>query len=331
VTDLSVVVVCWNTRELALACLDTVAREVGTGAAPGPGPAGLVVETLLVDNGSSDGTSDAVRERHPWAVVVELAENLGFAGGSNAGLTRARGRIVLLLNSDAAVTRAAVRECVSFLDAHPRAGIAGPQLLHSDGRLQNSVHAFPSLWTELVPTPLLEWAWPRRYPSKRRPSTGPVPVEAVLGAALFIRREAIEQVGPLDDGYFFFLEETDWCWRMAEAGWGVWHLPAARMTHLSGASSKQVDSTRTRIEFHRSLYRFFRLRRGRWALAAVVVLRVLKNALPLLAPPLGPRQRRRWRDRVSVLGWHLRGCPADAGLAGRARFLAREGDGRPIR
>jgi GT2 family glycosyltransferase len=144
-------------------------------------------------------------------------------------------------------------------------------------------------------------------------------VEAVLGAALFVRREVLDRVGPLDDGYFFFLEETDWCWRMREAGYRVRHVPGARMQHLSGASSKRVASTRTRIEYHRSLYRFVRRHRGRAALAALVAVRVLENALPLAVPPFGPRGRERWRDRVAVLAWHVRGCPAGAGLEGLAR------------
>ena len=317
--DLSVVVVTWEARDLALACLASLERTLGGGGA------GLGVETILVDNGSQDGTAQAVAARFPGVQVLALSRNLGFAGGSNAGLARAGGRHVALLNNDTEVLPDCLEACVRYLDAHPDVGVVGPQLLHRDGRLQNSIHNFPTLLGELVPRGVLETLWPARFPSKRRPAQAPVDVEAVLGACLVVRREALDAVGPLPEDYFFFLEETDWLFAMRRAGWRVVHLPAARAVHALGATSKQRLPLATRIEYHRSLYRFFRKRRGPRQAAAVVAVRIarLVLALALLAPLalLLPRERRRWRERARILAWHLRGCPASWGLAGAATAL----------
>ncbi len=335
-TDLSVVVVNWNTRELVLACLDSVRASLFEER---PAPR---AEVIVVDNGSSDGSADGVAERFPDVELIRLSANRGFAGGCNAALERARGDVVLLLNSDATLTREAVVRALELFAREPRVGAAGVQLVHPDGRLQNSIHAFPSAWTELAPRALLEALWPARYPSKRRPPRAPTDVEAVLGAALFVRRTAVEEVGPLDDGYFFFLEETDWCWRLRRAGWRVVHLPDARIVHLSGASSKRRDPAAARIEFHRSLYRFLRLHRGRGVATLAMAVRMLRAAgtILLLAPLalVSPRQRGRLGERWAVLAWHLRGCPASTGLRGSlpavaSDSLAREwaGGGAPGR
>jgi GT2 family glycosyltransferase len=313
-TDLSIVLLTWNGRELALACLGSIERTLR-----GPG-ATLSVETLVVDNGSSDGTVAAVRERFPWAELVALPRNVGFAAGNNAGLARARGRHVVLLNNDTEVLPGCFEACVRHLEAHTDVGVVGPQLLHPDGRLQNSIHNAPTLLGELVPRGVLETLWPSRYPSKRFQHDGPLDVEAVLGACMVARREALDAVGPLPEDYFFFLEETDWLFAMRAAGWRVVHLPEARLVHIHGATTKKRVPLATRIEYHRSLYHFFRKRRGAGRAAAVVAVRIAKLVLALLAlAPLAlvlRGQRERWRERAAILAWHLRGCPRSWGLAG---------------
>jgi hypothetical protein len=206
---------------------------------------------------------------------------------------------------------------VRYLDAHADVGVVGPQLLNPDGSKQNCIHNFPSLLTELVPKGLLEALFPRRFPSKRREHAAPIDVEAVLGACLFVRREVLEQVGPMPEDYFVFLEETDWCLRIRRAGWRVVHVPQARLVHVFGASTKKKMPAETRIEYHRSLYHFFRKNRGPLAAAAVVALRFVKALWYVVAElpaVITQRGRERWRGRLVVLAWHLRGCPADWGL-----------------
>lgn len=313
-TDLSIVIVAWNARDLVLDCLASIDREVRSRRDPGR----IETETLVVDNGSSDGTVDAVRSRFPWAEVIALPRNVGFAAGNNAGLAKASGRYAVLLNSDTVVLRDGLESCVRYLDAHPGVGVVGPQLLNPDGTLQNCVHNFPSLATEVLPKALLETLLPRRFPSKRRPVAVPIEVDAVLGACLFVRREVLEQVGPMPEDYFFFLEETDWCWRIRRAGWRIVQVPEARIVHLFGESTKKKVPAATRIEYHRSLYRFFRKHRGPFQTSLVVTLRALAAAAQVaaLAPAalLSPDARERLAVRARVLGWHLRGCPAAGGL-----------------
>ncbi|MFQ5457062.1 MAG: hypothetical protein ACE5FC_01215, partial [Myxococcota bacterium] len=221
----------------------------------------------------------------------------------------------------------AFERLVSYMDAHPEVGACGPQLLNPDGSKQNCVHNFPSLLTEILNVSLLRIIFPGRYPSKRQNYAEPVEVDAVLGACLVLRREVLAQVGPMDSGYFFFMEETDWCARIREAGWKVMHVPDARITHLSGAGSKKRFPMETRIEYLRSLYRFFRKNRGAAQGAAVVGIRLVKITInifvysALTAATLGRsrRSRRKAAESVRMLLWHLRGCPAGWGLSAFGR------------
>lgn len=339
--DLSVVVLSWNTRELTLECLAALEAEGLATPGAGPGADGVCAETILVDNGSDDGTVPAVRARFAGVGLEALPGNLGFAAGNDVGIARARGRVIVLLNSDVTPTRDALVRCLRHLDAHVDVGVVGVQLVHPDGRLQNSVHRFPSLVTELVPRFVLELLLPGRFPSKRVAHRGPVEVDAVLGACLAFRRDVLERVGALPEEYFLFLEETDWCWSVHAAGFKVVHLPDVRLVHVSGASSKKKVPARTRIEYHRALYRFFRRHRGRAALVALVTLRIGKGIIAVLSrlprALVSKRGRERLTERASVLAWHVRGCPADGGLEtpayrahrARARAASAEGGRRP--
>jgi len=310
--DLSIVVVSWNTRELTLACLASVEaeRERLRGR--------LELELFLVENGSSDGSAEAVREGFAWVSLLVQPRNLGFAAGCNLGLARARGRHLLLLNSDAALLPGALELALDYLDAHPEVGLLGPRLVGPDGQLQNSAHAYPSLLSELVPLPLLQLLRPQRYPSRRRPASRPAEVDAVRGAALFASGRALRRIGPLSEEFFFFLEETDWCWRARQAGFRVVHLPQAAVVHVSGASSKRKHPARTRIEYHRSLYRFLLKYRGLTPAVAVFAARVAKlllySAAAACLAPLSRRFRLRLAEHLQVLLWHLRGCPEAVGL-----------------
>lgn len=316
--DLSIVIVSWNTRDLLLAAVASIFREVR----------GISFEVIVADNASTDGSADAVEADFPEVKVVRLPRNVGFAGGNTAGLREAKGRYAALLNADTIVQAGALERLVAYMDGDPGAGVCAPQLLNPDGSKQNSIHNFPTLAGEILNVSLLRILFPGRYPSKRRAYTAPIEVEAVLGACLVVRREAIEQVGPMDDGYFFFMEETDWCARMREAGWKVVHVPDARVTHLSGGSSKKKLPLETRIEYLRSLYRFFGKNRGEAQRLAVVAIRLFKlalnlvifTALSLLTLTRAPRPRRKAAESARMLLWHLRGCPASWGLSGVGRL-----------
>jgi len=297
-TELSIIIVAWNVRDLVLDCLASLRLA----------QLALRHEIILVDNGSVDHTVAAVRQQFPEVHVLALPRNIGFAAGNNQGLLKASGRYALLLNSDTIVLEGGLERCVAYLDAHPNVGVVGPQLLNPDRTKQNCVHNSPTLVSELVGASLLRRLFPRRHPSKRIDYSGPVDVEAVLGACLFVRREVVNQVGPIDEEYFFFLEETDWCHRIRQAGWRIVHLPDAHVIHLYGESTKKKVPLRTRIEYYRSRYTFFRKNRGPLACA---VLQAIVMAKLLLGAVAGGRRAAEYRQ---ILAWHAAGRPAEAGL-----------------
>jgi len=298
--DLSIVIVAWNVRELVLDCLASI-REAKLGVS---------YEVILVDNGSVDFTVETVSRQFPETRILALPKNIGFGAGNNRGLEVMRGRHAVLLNSDTIVLPGGLEACVRYLDQNSRVGAVGPQLLNPDRTKQNCIHNSPNLLSEIVGQSLLRRLFPRRYPSKGVDYDGPVQVEAVLGACLFVRREVIDEVGMIDEGYFFFLEETDWCHRIRAAGWRIAHLPDAYVIHLYGESTKKKTPLRTRIEYYRSRYLFFRKNRSH---AAYRTLRAIVMAKILFGVVFGGRRADEYRK---ILAWHRAGEPSTAGLSG---------------
>lgn len=298
--DLSIVIVAWNVRDLVLDCLASIEDA----------KLGIAYEVILVDNGSGDFTVEAVARQFPGTRIVALPKNIGFGAGNNRGLEVMQGRHAVLLNSDTIVMPGGLEACVRYLDENPRVGAVGPQLLNPDRSKQNCIHNSPNLLSEIVGQSLLRRLLPRRYPSKLVDYDGPVEVEAVLGACLFTRAEVIAQVGMIDEGYFFFLEETDWCHRIRAAGWTIVHLPDAHVVHLYGESTKKKTPLRTRIEYYRSRYLFFRKNRSR---AAYLALRAIVMVKLLFGVIFGGRRAGEYRK---ILAWHRAGEPSTAGLSG---------------
>jgi GT2 family glycosyltransferase len=302
--DISFIIVNWNTRDLLIACLASVYRTVR-------GPA---FEIWLVDNGSSDGSVAAAKERFPGIHVIENSVNLGFAAAVNLAIARMGGRYAVLLNTDATLTDGAVNGLYDFMQANPIVGIACGQLLNRDGSRQNSIANFPSMPSLASNETLLRLLFPRRFPSKRREYTGPIEVDSCIGACMMVRKEAIDQVGPLDERYFFFLEETDWAYRMKRAGWKTCFVPSARIYHAQGKSvANRADA---RILFYRSRYAFFKKwRPGSYPLICVIIFsRLLINtAISLLGVGLTFGLKRNLNRRLAVyvqlISWHMKGCP----------------------
>ena len=199
------------------------------------------VETVVVDNGSSDGTVAFVRERFPDVLVIEAAENRGLGAGWNIGIRESSGAYVLLLNADAWLAERALERLVEFAETRPRAAVVGPRLLNPDGTLQRSVRGFPTVWRLATEYLFLRKLAPRSSALNAFYAGGfdhdeVRDVEVVMGACMLLRREAIEQVGDCDEDYFLFSEETDWCFRFREAGWQVVFFPGAECVHVRGAS-----------------------------------------------------------------------------------------------
>jgi N-acetylglucosaminyl-diphospho-decaprenol L-rhamnosyltransferase len=198
------------------------------------------VETVVVDNGSSDGTVSFVRERHPGVRLVE-SENRGLGAGWNLGTRETASTYVLLLNADAWMTEGALDRLVAFAETQPRAAVVGPRLSNPDGTLQRSVRGYPTIWRLATEYLFLRKLAPRSSALNAFYAGGfdhdeVRAVEVVMGACMLLRREAIELVGECDEDYFLFSEETDWCFRFREARWDVLFFPGAECVHVRGAS-----------------------------------------------------------------------------------------------
>ena len=270
----------------------------------------VALETVVVNNGAqplSAGLAD---------IVIENGRNLGFARAVNRGVAASRGDYVLLLNSDTRFETDVLSGMRAFMDAHPKAGIAGVQLVFEDGRLQNSVDIIPGLATQFVNKSLLKIIFPKRYPSKRSGYDAPTKVPSVIGACMLIRRELIAVIGGLDEGFFFYLEETDFCLRAAGHGYEIWHLPQLKLVHYQGLSAKKIN-LRRKIEFSRSMSRFFRKNRGLGAFTAFWLMTVIKLAIEVASNLLlcfVPKLREKCKASAVLLVWHLLGQPSGWGI-----------------
>jgi GT2 family glycosyltransferase len=284
--NLSIIIVSWNTAELLANCLESVYAH--------PPPDSF--ELIVVDNASTDGTVQMVRQQFPQVKLVANEENVGFAAANNQAITSSSGRYVLLLNPDTEVRPGALDTLVQFMDAHPGAGAVGVQLLNPDNTLQPSCYPLPTLsreWWRLFHLDRL-----RPYGTYRMtdwPLDQPKEVEVIQGAALLLRRQALDQVGLLDTDYFIYTEEVDLCYRLQHAGWRLYWVPQAQVVHYGGQSTRQVAAEMF-LQLYLSKLLFFRKHHGR--LAALIYKLILSTAalIRLLVTPLAwleqpPRRR----------------------------------------
>ena len=232
--DISFVIVNWNTRDLLLQCLKSIYETASE----------MTFEVWLVDNASADGSVSAVRKTYPKTHIIENKENLGFAAANNRALGKMRGRYAVLINTDARLKPDAVKRLFVFMEKTPDASMACGQLLNEDGSKQNSIAPFPTLLSLISNETLLRLLFPQKFPSKRKHYASPIEVDSCIGACIMVRKSAMDRVGLLDERYFFFLEETDWAYRMKRAGWRIYFVPGAEIFHAqgktvgSGASAK---------------------------------------------------------------------------------------------
>jgi N-acetylglucosaminyl-diphospho-decaprenol L-rhamnosyltransferase len=251
-----VCVVTWNTAELTATAIRRLIDS----------DQGCRLRVLVRDNGSSDGTADALAERVPEAVVDAGTENLGFAAGVNTILARSDAPWVFLLNSDAWPEPGAIGRLVASAERHPRAAAVAPRLERPNGTLEHSTFPFPSvglaatmafrrgaLTHERADALMLEDDW--MHDRERA-------VDWAVGAALLIRRAALESIGGFDERFFMYVEDVEWCWRARKKGWEVWFDPSAVVRHVGNASGeKRFGEARTR-EHLMNLYEFFRREHG---------------------------------------------------------------------
>lgn len=258
---LSIIIVNWNVRDLLRECLRSI--DAGRG--------GLDVEVIVVDSASADGSADMVRAEFPWVRLIPCAENVGFPRGNNIGLAAARGAHLLLLNPDTVVLDSALPVMTTYLAAHPDVGAVGPMLLNPDGSVQSSRRRFPTLATGFFESTWLQGVAPgvlRRYYALDLPDDATADVGWITGACIMIPRVVYEQIGGLDEGYYMYSEELDWCRRIKAAGWRVVYHPVARVVHHVGKSSEQAVTAR-HINFQRAKLRYYRKYHGRGVAGAL--------------------------------------------------------------
>jgi GT2 family glycosyltransferase len=301
ILDLSVIIVSWNVRDLLRACLVSVQNHFTNLPIY---QSTITVEVIVVDNASADGSAGMVATEFPWVRLVANTENRGFTAANNEGLALSHGRYVLFLNPDTEVVGDALATMVVYMEAHPEIGALGPQLRYADSSLQPSRRRFPTFTTALFESTPLAWHWPnnpwaRRYRLADRPDDAAQQVDWVVGAALLVRRQALDQVGGFDESYFMYSEELDLCRRIKAAGWQIAYLPTAQIIHYEGRSSEQVVAAR-HIRFQTSKVRYFRKFHGALAaealriflLAAFAVEWLLEAAKWLLGSKRPLRQER---------------------------------------
>jgi GT2 family glycosyltransferase len=205
---------------------------------------------IVVDNASSDGSAALMKKEFPQVNLIENTENRGFATANNQGIAITKGRYVLLLNSDTVVLNDAITRTIAFANAHPRVAVVGCRVLNPDGTLQQTCFMFPSILNMLLSSSYLYKLFPRnRFFGRERMTwwdrRDTREVDVVTGCFMLVRREAIEQVGMMDEWFFMYGEETDWCYRFKKAGWKIIYAPVGQIIHLGGASSSRVAAMMT--------------------------------------------------------------------------------------
>jgi GT2 family glycosyltransferase len=247
--DLSIIIVNWNTKQLLLDCLSSIFKNTK----------GLNYEVIIVDNASTDGSTEEIKNlklKIKNLVLIENKTNLGFAKANNQGIKIAKGRYILLLNSDTKIVDNSLKKLVDFAKTKPNLGVLGPRLLNKDGSFQPSVGRFFTLpWAILWLMTGDKFLY--SSPSQSRK------VEWVMGAAFLVSRQAIEKAGLLDENFFMYMEEVEWCWRIKKSGLQIWFYSGAEIYHLVRGSSPE-GKQKAILWIYRGLIYFYQKHFAPW-------------------------------------------------------------------
>lgn len=251
---LSICMVTYKAREYLRACLHSLAENEPF----------CSYEVIIVDNHSQDGVLDMLRDEFPDVICEEMPGNLGYTRPMNVALQKARGRYLAQLNADTLALPGSFDELIRFMDSHPEAGICTPKVLNRDGTLQKQCRRSEARpWDVFCYFSGLAKLYPQSprfggYLQSFLPEDEVNPVQAVSGSCMLIRREVVAKIGYLDEAYFAFQEDTDFCLRARRAGWLVYYVPLARIVHYGGQSGSQVKPYHSVYQWHRSYYLYYR-------------------------------------------------------------------------
>ncbi len=264
-TKIAIIIVSWNVEKYLHDCLNSVFEEIVR--------SGLSAEVWVVDNGSMDGTVGMVEADFPQVHLILNQGNPGFGAANNQGMVAARQQnepqFYFLLNPDTIMKPHSLQRLVDALDDKPDVGMVGARLAYGNGRFQHSAFYFPGLMQlafDLFPMParLYESRWNGRYPrASYEPTSNPFPIDHPLGATMMVRADVAHQTNGFDEQFQLYCEEIDWCWRIHEAGWKIYAVPAAEVVHFGGESSSQVP-IKSLINLWRSRAQLYKAHYPRW-------------------------------------------------------------------
>jgi len=276
--DLSIIIVNWNTQDILRDCLRSIYEQGGE----------RDIEVIVIDNASTDGSVEMVKKDFPQVTLIENSRNLGFARANNIGIHQSSGRYICLVNSDVIVLNGCIENLISFMDNHPVAGMVGPRILNQDRTLQPSCRHFPTIWNNLCQALGLNKLFPKsRFFSETFMNYWAhdivQKVDVLSGCFWMVRREALNKVGLLDEDFFIYGEDLDWCRRFHHAGWDIIFYPNAETIH-TGAASSNNDPIRFYIEMQKADLHYWQKHHGsigRTVYAAIIFLRHLLRLVPM--------------------------------------------------
>ena len=273
--SLSIVIVSWNAKKFVDECLESL-RAFSSKSD---------VEIFVVDNASTDGTPELVRDAYPEVTLIRNEKNVGFARANNIAIARSTGKYVALVNSDVRVLEGCLEKMINFMESHPKVGVSGPRMIGPTGVSARSYMSAPTLWRSFCRALALDVVFPNSkvlgsytMPYFKRDQT--TEVDILNGWFWMTRREALDQVGLLDETFFMYGEDIDWCKRFHDAGWGVVYFPEAESIHYGGASSARAP-VRFYIEMQRANLQYWKKHFGRLSQLAFVGIVFLHEALRL--------------------------------------------------
>lgn len=254
--DLSIIILNYNTKEITKQTVESVINTTKN----------IDYEIFLLDNGSSDGSIEFFQEEYEQALNINLIfndENLGFSKANNQAIKKAKGKYVLLLNSDTIVKEECIVKCMDYMDKHPQVGALGPKIVLADGSLDHACkRGFPTPSASLYYILNLEKFFPKsekfgRYRMSHLSNDEINEVDALTGAFMMVRKEVVEKIGALDERFFMYGEDLDWCYRIKEAGWKIIYYPESLLIHLKGQSSRKKRRYKTIYQFHKTMLQFY--------------------------------------------------------------------------
>jgi N-acetylglucosaminyl-diphospho-decaprenol L-rhamnosyltransferase len=296
---LSIIIVNWNTCELLAHCIRSIEVNVLPSLRSN-------LEVFVVDNASSDGSGAMIQQDFGWIRLLQNTKNVGFATANNQAIRESKGRYVLLLNPDTWVCSGGLDLLVDFMEKHPEVGAAGSRLLNADGSLQMSCYPAPTVAREFWRLLYLDKLYAcSQYNMHSWSILEPKEVDLVQGASLMVRRQTLEQVGLLDEDYFMYTEEVDWCYRIRRAGWHIYWVPASTVIHYGGQSTQQV-ATNMFLQLYKSKVHYLRKHHGTVPATVYKVILYKVGLLRVLLAPLAALVQPSRRQQVRLLAHNYR-------------------------